>query len=217
MKGLGSSPTDIELLKVATRRKSLLQRIQSHKERSVTYIGQTVLNDLEESKDLVPGEPETYLLCLPSRFNVQALKAVREIERELRVVHCLKSLQLLCSLTCQKAHVLDSKAQIAKTQKTKTRSQSLISRLNDRLQFERLRYQTSRTYLLRLGASDTEKAHFRELRADDVQGLVQLLNRKRELGQTNATLPWFWKVSFADGEGFTPDEQYQESKLYSAH
>ncbi|KAF8604847.1 hypothetical protein BDV93DRAFT_418974, partial [Ceratobasidium sp. AG-I] len=52
---------------------------------------------------------------------------------------------------------------------------------------------------------------FQELRADDIQGLVQLLNRKRELGQTNAVLPWFWKVSFTDGEGFTPDEQYQEN------
>ncbi|KAF8593703.1 hypothetical protein BDV93DRAFT_416511, partial [Ceratobasidium sp. AG-I] len=69
----------------------------------------------------------------------------------------------------------------------------------------------SRKYLLRLGASDQERKRFQELRADDIQGLVQLLNRKRELGQTNAALPWFWKVSFTDGEGFTPDEQYQEN------
>ncbi|KAF8602474.1 hypothetical protein BDV93DRAFT_509241 [Ceratobasidium sp. AG-I] len=42
-------------------------------------------------------------------------------------------------------------------------------------------------------------------------GLVQLLKQKQELGQTNAVLPWFWKVLFADGEGFTPNEQYQEN------
>lgn len=170
------------------------------------------MDSLEESGDLVPGEPETYTLSLPSRFNAENLKAIREREKELRVVSMLKSLQLLCSLTCQKAHLLNSKSHTAKSQKTKTRSQSLVTRLNDRLQYERLRYQGSRRYLLRLGASDLEKARFQELRSDDIQGLVQFLSRKRELGQTNATLPWFWKVSFAEGEGFTPDEHYQESK-----
>ncbi|KAF8595260.1 hypothetical protein BDV93DRAFT_515123 [Ceratobasidium sp. AG-I] len=110
--------------------------------RPTSLIGHGILNNMEEPKDLVPGEPETYA-------------------------------------------------------------------------YERLRYHASQKYLLRLGASDKERKRFQELHADDIQGLVQLLNRKRELGQTNAALPWFWKVSFTDGEDikvewFLARERYRQ-------
>ena len=52
----------------------------------------------------------------------------------------------------------------------------------------------------------------KELRATDVQALLQILSHKRELGDTTVALPCFWNITFNSGTGLTTEQQYQESK-----
>ncbi|KAF8595268.1 hypothetical protein BDV93DRAFT_564544 [Ceratobasidium sp. AG-I] len=216
IKELGGSPTDTQILSVATQRKSLLQRIQLHDERSVAFVGSQPPQEMTNTQDSIPGEPETFHLKLPSRFQQSSIdgnyfKTVLAQEKEPRVVVCMKSLQLICSLICQKAHVLGAKGKHAKSQKTSTWSQTLSSRLNLRLSYEKWRYENSHKYLLLLGAKVSDVQHLKELRATEIQDLLRILSRKRELGDQNISLPWFWTILFDKSTGLTTEQQYQEN------
>ncbi|KAF8604456.1 hypothetical protein BDV93DRAFT_555725 [Ceratobasidium sp. AG-I] len=185
IKELGGSPTDTQMLSIATQRKSLLQRIQLHDKRSIAFVGSQLPQEVTNMQDSIPGELETFHLKLPSQFqqssvNGNYFKRVLSQEKELHMVVCMKLLQLICSLICQK---------------------TLSSRLNLQLSYEQWHYENPRKYLLLLGAKVSDVQHLKELQATEIQDLLWILSCKRELGDQNISLPWFWTILFDKSTG----------------
>jgi hypothetical protein len=145
------------------------------------------------------GKPEYASLCLPSHILAELVDSertdrIRDAEIQLRRAKCLQSLQRLRTTALQKAQMLMSKKGNAKGQTQKTRIQSMISRLTDRINAAITDYVTSRRALLKLSSDSNDISTFRPLAQSDTSGLMTILTADREPGEGYKQLPWFWMV-----------------------
>lgn len=151
---------------------------------------------VEEEDD---GHPEMTSLSLPSHIAdllnlTERNKKLVSIEIELRQAKCLQSLQRLRTTALQKAQMLRSKKAHVRGETKSTRSQSMITRLSDRMEGAIHDYSTSRRALQVLAKDRFDDSRFKPLAVSDTAGLMKTLTADREPGEGYKMLPWFWSV-----------------------
>jgi hypothetical protein len=86
-----------------------------------------------------------------------------------------------------------------------THTQSMITRLSDRMDLVIWEYDNSRAAMQKLGPVSVEDQIFKPLSSGDLQRLSSILKGDHKLGEGSKQLPWFWVLK--------GDEQFNEGGI----
>lgn len=142
---------------------------------------------------------------LPSDYPPGSLPAhlystIRDKEHELRRASCLKALQLVRSCSIQRSHVLRANHKHGRGIKAFTHAHSYAERISQKQQHAQWLYTHACTRLERLGMSSEDKLMFLPLRESDIKSLNSFRADRRELGDGQVKLPWYWRVDFSKAD-----------------
>lgn len=228
VKAWGKDPTPRQSLECAARRKAIVNRLTSHHEVGLRYLPFDSLDGSTRTNLDDQGKPELLSTALPSTLAQAKLRGdsfnrVKECERQLRRVACLKALQTVRAVSVQHAHLLEGKDKNTRGVIGITRAEVALTRLGDRINFARWLYTQSRSRLLTLGTTAQDIRTFRVLRDSDMGGLSAALRGKDSLGDGYVKMPWYWRVSMSKGEddaeevstsGAAVRKEYEESRTF---
>lgn len=116
---------------------------------AMRYLPFDVLETCTRSSFDEQGRPELLKAALPSALSAgmltsEAVSRVKECERQLRRVACLKALQTVRAVSVQSAHMLRGKDQHTRGVVGVTRAEVALTRLAARLTYARWLYTSSR-------------------------------------------------------------------------
>ncbi|KAF8603735.1 hypothetical protein BDV93DRAFT_556113 [Ceratobasidium sp. AG-I] len=202
LSSLGSSPTAKQALELFNMRSALSSRIIRHRKDTSHFIDIRVssMDSSSVQQASEDGKPEAATLCLPSQManqlsHTERTKRLVQVEIKLRRAKCLQALQRLRTTALQKAQMLLAKKSKQKPgQVQKTRTQSMIDRLTDRIKGAISDYTSSRRALLILSSDDKDSSTFQSLAETDTSGLMTVLCASREPGEGYKHVPWYWNV-----------------------
>lgn len=223
---LGPTPSPQQSVKIAAKRKELLQLLETHRATAMSFCPWRSEYQEQEGESKDDQQPELLSTLLPGRLPTVILRRyldspIIETERQLRRVSCLKALQTVRSLVAQKAHLNKAKSARAKGTQAQTRAQVLIDSVTNRLDMSRWQYTASRQSLQHLGETEGDREAFRELKESDIRDMRALLLADRQPGQGFRVLPWYWRMDLSTevALGATEKEnmsqveaEYQQSK-----
>lgn len=206
IKKWGADPTPRQALECAAKRKAAAARLMAHRDTALKYVPLHLVEASAQTPLENQGKPEKLGLSLPSSLAQTALRSkgytrVKECERQLRRVSCLKALQTVRAVSIQKAHILRGRPQKKRGVIAITRSEGVLARLADRVTHARWLYTQSRAQLMRLGLTEQDRRTFRPLEDSDMKELSATLHGKDALGDGYTRLPWYWRVELSSDGG----------------
>jgi hypothetical protein len=221
VKEFGKSPTDRQALDTFHRRSALSSRIIRHRDDASKFLD--VLISLTDTPNSVAeetdGQPELASLFLPSQLGSSLVQSerslrVRELERTLRRVTCMRALQRIRTTSMQKSQMIIAKGQNARGEVANTRAQSMISRLTKRVDISVWEYQSSRRAMITLGISKDDSKLLQPLTTADMARLPTILKGSCDLGEGSRQLPWFWSLRSRADDGTIIDnaDEYNEGE-----
>ncbi|KAG8725098.1 hypothetical protein FRC09_008776 [Ceratobasidium sp. 395] len=177
------------------RRTQLLEQIQWFIKQSDKYYSSET-HTYHVASTSSDGHPEDLVLGLPSNFLVDASslevdKAAVRVERDIRHILCLKTLQDVRSLSVQRLHVQKAHNKHGHGVISVARAASMQERVQKQIVHSQTRYNLHQTALLTLGASDADKAAFRHLTTGDLKDMLKDMGKLQPLGDGRVTLPWY--------------------------
>lgn len=218
MKKLGSDPTDRQSLDCFNRRSSLSSRIIKHRQQAAFFIDIRVLNDkgVDSLAEETDGRPELAKLYLPSRLGValsptdRSLKA-QQLEYKLRRTTCLRAVHRIRLATIQKKQVTRGKQRNAKGEIMRTRAQTTIDRISEKVDVGVWEYQNSYKAMEKLKFQENDSTILRPILKADLDALWKFLDMDRAAGEGYKKAPWLWLLTGSDStSGAESDREVQK-------
>jgi hypothetical protein len=213
---LGRSPTAAQKLELCKKRELLQTRIDGHRAKAATFLGDVELPDLDFSSEefdhdesweddddgsAVPEDvfmPEKTKLLLPSELGTRlltnaGLSKLIKTELDLRIGQANDALHGIRIAVGQKSVHFRTQVRNAKTQSRKTRAWDGVNALEVAIKQYSAVYSAARRALVHLGASAEVLKKYKLLRRDDLRASTLIVDPNIP-GQRNAKLSWFWSI-----------------------
>lgn len=195
---------------VNDRRKSLNDRVLSHRNKRDIYMANLGEPDHQTHRVVQSGEPEYAELALPSSYrpntlNLAGLRQIGEKEGEIRRAVCNEALRSLRSLLGTQALAIKWKGRNIVGECSSTRAEVTLKAHRDKIEGARWRYNNSRDALMRLDIDPSDQETYRVIDKADLKYLHDYLDGdSRGLGQGLCEIPWFWRTA-----AIVNDEEWQ--------
>jgi hypothetical protein len=158
--------------------------------------------------------PEHRPISIPSRW-VSNNDTYRHFELNLRIQQATRNISALRDLIAEKSFQFSHVIRVAPRKGVRTRSRSVIAKINFRISYHCRVYNQCRRVMVRLGADQMILDKFRVLEKGDLRSSSAILD-PNEPGSTRHRLSWIWQTgrcvdtqSALDGEN---SERLQECK-----
>ena len=199
---LGSHSTDLQCAKVLERSNALRCKFEAWTEVQQFYIPSVTMFRARTEMSNVPQAVQELDLYLPSLIadGVTCNEWLLNAEFTLRIAQAEEVLNDLRSQILLRGHLIKSKKRHCSGQHLLTRSRSLISRIQDKIEASANRYRSIRAALVKLGPHVNE-FHWlnvlKELRDEDTIGLTT-----DDVGGSEGRrkLSWIWRIHGVAGE-----------------
>lgn len=201
LKGLGLHVTDLQRTKFLERRNRLQRRIDGWTTAQQFYIPAA---PAVRRQNGFSGEdtyqPELIELLLPSQLVriVNCDPRLLRYEWELRYAQAFEALDDLRRRLILRSQMLQSKDRYIRGQRMNTRSQTLVKRVQAKIDSDVVRYRAAYCALVNLKQSERLRdvelgATLVPLQDSDVQGINR--NEDKTTGEGHRSLSWIWKVA----------------------
>ncbi|KAG8716069.1 hypothetical protein FRC09_016071 [Ceratobasidium sp. 395] len=192
---LGAKPKAKPLKAIDARRSQLLQDLSQFQQDADIYFRHE-RHQLRSSESSTDGQPENHVLGLPSDCQVISMpsnteQAAIQVERDLRRILCLKTLQTVRSLSVQRLHIQTSHQKHTSGVVSIARASAMQYRIQAQIQNAQTQYNMHRESLLELGSLPADDAAFKPLTADDLKSLLTDVGKLRPLGDGRMKLPCY--------------------------
>lgn len=239
-KALDSSATALQLSKIEERKNALRQKLKAWTDIQRVYMPAVSVSrahdeqaTADKPKEIPPWKIPLYLpSSLARRFRTDPKLIAYEFR--LRTAQCFEALDELRRHLRLRSHMMNHKDRQVTGQRDSTRSRTLLSRTQVKVNASAAKYNRAHVALYAISHISDDvgvpDARLRELHTEDIRGFfddtdkkVKAQKTKKEklgLGQGQKTTSWIWKVVGTVHD--TGDEALQECAyfsliLYSAH
>ncbi|KAF8879940.1 hypothetical protein BD779DRAFT_1676153 [Infundibulicybe gibba] len=214
VKGLGNHPTDLQQAKIQESRNRLRRRIDAWREIQQLYLpGVINLRAQSNSQATSNKPPEAWDLFLPSEIldDIPLEPCFLDFEWRLRQAQAFVALDSLRRHLTVRSQMFNSKFRHVRGQKSLTRSQKLIERIQARVTHDAKKYREVHAKLGRLATPLKKQGWTKELQIL-AEGDVRGLNAGDE-GTTEGrrTVSWIWKAPTGQNSGTTGGEEVVEA------
>jgi hypothetical protein len=162
-------------------------------------------SDLSSDDELVL--PEKRPINLPS-MNMKSNPELRQLERSFQIKQATRHLSALREAIAEKSFQFSHVIRGAPSKAVRTRSRTLIAKINERIGYLCQIYGRSRSALTRLEADQTTLNRFRTLTKEDIKSSTAILNPNIP-GSSSLVLSWIWKTQ-SDQPSYTDSDTMQE-------
>ena len=153
-------------------------------------VAQARMTDNPNDRDILPPERRAIMIPsthLPNGHSDRIMELTLRIRQATRYLAAIR--EAVAEKSFQYAHVMRK----SPSKGVRTRSRTVIARLNERLALRCRIYGRARSALVRLGADEDTLNTFRVLLKDDVKASTAMIN-PNSTGSSSVTLSWIWQT-----------------------